>query len=154
MRHEAAANAKWLNKMTGTARRTIPVHSVRVLLVPGIAQRKPSMRTPLQIALAAGILLGASGCRLLQEHPGRTAYVGDSAINARVEMALVGNPQIEAQEIDVHTFQGTVTLDGVVDSASMAQRAEQITRTTPGVRAVDSRLQVASSSAPRPARSP
>lgn len=103
------------------------------------------MRAPLQIALAATILLGASGCRILREHEGPTAYVGDAAINASVEIALVHSPEIEAQEIDVHTFQGTVTLDGVVDSAAMARRAEQITRDTPGVRAVDSRLQVAGS---------
>ncbi len=109
------------------------------------------MRALLQIALAAA-LLGTSGCRILRQHEGPTAYVGDASINARVEIALVQNSQVEAREIDVHTFQGTVTLDGVVDSAAMAKRAEQITRATPGVKAVDSRLQVADS--PSPASDP
>ena len=101
------------------------------------------MRALLQIALAAAVLLGTSGCRVLRAHEGPTAYVGDSTINARVEIALVQSPTIEAREIAVHTFQGTVTLDGVVDDASMAQRAEEITRATPGVKSVNSRLQVA-----------
>ncbi len=103
------------------------------------------MRALSQIALAAAVLLGTSGCRILRAHEGPTAYVGDSTINARVEIALVQSPTVEAREIEVHTFQGTVTLDGVVDSASMAQRAEQITSDTPGVKSVDSRLQVADS---------
>jgi osmotically-inducible protein OsmY len=107
------------------------------------------MRASLQLALAAILLLGASGCRVLREHEGPTAYVGDASINAHVEIALAQSPAVAAQEIDVHTYQGTVTLDGVVDSASMARRAEEITRGTPGVRSVVSRLQVAGAT-PRP----
>lgn len=99
------------------------------------------MRALLAIALAA--LLLTSGCRMLRSRAGPTAYVGDSTINARVKIALVQSPKVEAREIDVHTFQGTVTLDGVVDTLAMARWAEQITRDTPGVRTVDNRLQVA-----------
>lgn len=107
------------------------------------------MRASLQLVLAAIMLFGACGCRILHEHEGPTAYVGDASINARVEIALAQSPAVAAQEIDVHTYQGTVTLDGVVDSAAMARRAEEITRGTAGVRSVNSRLQVAGAT-PRP----
>lgn len=105
------------------------------------------MRAPLRLALLAMILLGACGCRVLQDREGPRAYVGDASINARVEIALAQSPSVAAQEIDVHTYQGTVTLDGVVDSAAMARRAEQIARATAGVKTVDSRLQVAAGTA-------
>lgn len=98
--------------------------------------------------LAVAILLGACGCGLLREHEGPSAYVGDSAISARVEIALVHGVGIEAREIDVDTYQGTVTLDGVVDTAAIARSVEQITRGIEGVRAVESRLQVAVSGRP------
>lgn len=88
-------------------------------------------------------LAGTTGCRMLRQHAGPTAYVADASISARVEIALVHDPRIEAREIDVHTYNGTVTLDGVVDSAEMKRSAEGIARATPGVQSIDSRLRVA-----------
>lgn len=100
--------------------------------------------------LVAYLVLGASGCQTIRQHEGPIAYVGDSAINAHVEIALVRDPQIAAPEIDVQTYQGTVTLVGTVDSAAMKRAAERIARSTPGVRAVINRLKVADTAAPVP----
>jgi osmotically-inducible protein OsmY len=74
------------------------------------------------------------------------APVDDSALSARVKDGLVKDPSVKATEIHVQTYQGNVTLSGVVDSAAMARRAEQITHGTPGVKAVESDLQVANPS--------
>jgi hyperosmotically inducible periplasmic protein len=93
--------------------------------------------------VALSLILSAAGCRMLRAHEGPIAYVGDSGINAHIEIAFVHDPRIEAREIDVHTYQGTVTLDGTVDSTAMREAAERIAKATPGVRAVLDRLQIA-----------
>jgi osmotically-inducible protein OsmY len=100
------------------------------------------MRALLLLAVVLG-MAGTAGCRMLRQHAGPAAYVDDSSINARVEIALVHDPDIEAREIDVHTYNGKVTLDGVVDSDAMKRGAESIARATPGVRSVESKLRVA-----------
>lgn len=98
-------------------------------------------------ALAAAMLLGA-GCSVFRGHESPTAYVDDSALTARIKTELIKTPGIKASEIDVSTYQGRVTLMGVVDNAQMLSRAEQIARGTPGVKAVRSTLQVASTETP------
>ena len=98
-----------------------------------------------RIALAAlGSLLLASCALFRSEDASTTAYVGDSAITARVQMALIKDPLIKANEIEVLTSQGRVTLNGVVDNAAMARRALEVARATPGVRTIDDKMHVAS----------
>ncbi|MGH8148586.1 MAG: BON domain-containing protein [Steroidobacteraceae bacterium] len=101
------------------------------------------MRALVLLVVVLG-MAGTAGCRMLRQHAGPAAYVDDSSIDARVEIALVHDPSIDAREIDVHTFNGKVTLDGVVDSDAMKRTAERITHATPGVRSVASKLRVAS----------
>jgi osmotically-inducible protein OsmY len=99
-------------------------------------------------AIATVALLGVSGCGIFRGHEAPSAYVDDSALTARVKTELVKDPEVKASEIDVNTYQGRVTLNGVVDNATMAKRAVSIARGTPGVKSVHSALQVASA-APR-----
>jgi hyperosmotically inducible periplasmic protein len=95
-------------------------------------------------ALGAIVLLGATGCSLFRAHEAATtAYVGDVAITTRVKTALIKDPGIRASEIDVHTEQGRCTLNGIVDTPQMAERALDIARAAPGVRAIDDKLTVA-----------
>ncbi len=97
------------------------------------------------------LLLGTPACGLFRERDAATsAYVGDSAITARVKTALIKDPRIKASEIEVQTSEGRVTLNGVVDSDDMAQRALDIARATPGVRTIDDRLKVATAQSPAP----
>jgi osmotically-inducible protein OsmY len=99
--------------------------------------------------LSLGIALGMTACSLWQRQEPVGGYVGgyvgDSAITARVRQALVKDPAVEATEIDVHTYEGKVTLAGVVDDDAMARRAVRVTQQTPGVRSVENSLQVAAS---------
>jgi osmotically-inducible protein OsmY len=96
--------------------------------------------------LAAALLLAASGCSIMRGPDAPNAYIDDSGLSARVKDALVKDTSVKATEINVQTSQGVVNLSGVVDSAAMARRAEQVTRGTSGVKGVESDLQVANPS--------
>ncbi len=115
-----------------------PGKSTRAALRP--ASR---LRMAAAAALAAATLLGA-GCEVFRGHESPSAYVDDSAVTARVKTALIKAPGVKANEIDVHTYRGVVTLNGVVDNEQMLDRAKKIARDTPGVKSVRSALQVAS----------
>jgi len=95
-------------------------------------------------AVAMAMLLSA-GCAILRGHEAPSAYVDDATVTARVKTALIKTPGVKASEIDVHTYRGVVTLDGLVDDRQMLVRAAQIARDTPGVKSVDNTLQVATS---------
>jgi len=104
------------------------------------------MRETRRIAAIAAIAVTAlfsAGCGVFRGHESPSAYVDDSAVTARVKTALIKSPDVKASEIDVHTYHGVVTLDGVVDNEPMLRRAEKIARDTPGVSSVRSTLQVA-----------
>jgi osmotically-inducible protein OsmY len=102
----------------------------------------PTLRMAVLVAVAIAALVSA-GCGVLRGKESPSAYVDDSAVTAHVRTALIKSPGVKASEIDVHTYRGVVSLDGVVDNEQMLQRAEQIARDTPGVSSVHSTLQVA-----------
>lgn len=107
------------------------------------------MHSTLRASVLVLCSLIVTSCALFRSHEAATAaYVGDSAITARVKTALIKDPKIQANEIEVVTTQSRVTLNGVVDNAEMARRAIEIARATPGVRTIDDKLQVASTPAP------
>jgi hyperosmotically inducible periplasmic protein len=91
-------------------------------------------------------LLGAlalCGCTALSSRPPTSGYVVDSAITARVRAALVQDAALEASEVGVYTYNGLVTLNGVVDDQLMVRRAILVAERTPGVRSVRNAMQVA-----------
>ena len=68
--------------------------------------------------------------------------VDDATITTRVKTALINDPQVGGLKIDVDTTLGVVTMSGIVKSRSEEQRAVQIARDTPGVKDVESTLQL------------
>jgi osmotically-inducible protein OsmY len=72
--------------------------------------------------------------------PGVTSVVNevmpDSTIRARVEAALAEDPRTALVPIDVIVQSGVVTLLGRVPSIDVEKAAEQIARSTPGVKIV------------------
>jgi hyperosmotically inducible periplasmic protein len=100
----------------------------------------PRPRMAVAVAIAA---LMSTGCGVFRGRETPSAYVDDAAVTARVKTALIKSPGMKASEIDVHTYRGVVTLDGVVDSQEMLRNAETITHNTAGVSSVRSTLQVA-----------
>lgn len=69
--------------------------------------------------------------------------IDDAMITARVETALLNDPEIGVLKIDVESANGIVTVSGTVRSAEQAARAVALARQAAGVRDVKSGLQVA-----------
>lgn len=66
----------------------------------------------------------------------------DSTITARVNAALVEDRKVKARRIDVDTVEQIVTLTGLVESESVAEKAERIARKVPYVKDVKNYLQI------------
>lgn len=86
-------------------------------------------------------LLLASGCTALT---GKTAgsNVDDTTITASVKTNLAAEKAGTLTRIDVDTNEGVVSLNGVVESVAMKQRAAEIAQRTSGVRSVVNNLQI------------
>ncbi|HKA56968.1 MAG TPA: BON domain-containing protein [Candidatus Binatia bacterium] len=85
-----------------------------------------------------------AGCVALT---GKTAgrNLDDATITASVKTNLAEQKMDTLTRIGVHTNNGVVSLNGVVDSPEMRQRAAEIARRTAGVRDVENDLQVQAS---------
>jgi len=88
------------------------------------------------VALAATLALAACGKTV-------TASMDDTAISARVRTALLNEPNLAAQNIDVQTTQHVVTLVGTVPTAEQRDRAVAVARSSTGVADVHSELRIA-----------
>jgi hyperosmotically inducible protein len=87
-----------------------------------------------------GVLAVENGLTL-RGTPGSTgAMVDDTAVTARVKMALLADPAIKSLDISVLTVSGTVQLTGFVDSQAQIDQAEAIARAAEGARGVKNEL--------------
>jgi hyperosmotically inducible protein len=68
--------------------------------------------------------------------------VGDAAVTTAVKMSLANDDLVDANDIDVDTNNGIVTLTGTVESNREAERAIQLARMAAGVKQVKSNLTV------------
>jgi len=76
---------------------------------------------------------------------GTITAVDDTRITTEVKAGLANGKDIHSNLIHVTTTAGIVTLDGQVQDADIAARAESIARDTSGVRGVTNDLRVSSS---------
>jgi len=76
---------------------------------------------------------------------GTITALDDTRITSEVKAALANGKDIHSNLIHVTTTAGIVTLDGQVQDADIAERAESIARDTSGVRGVTNDLRVSSS---------
>lgn len=67
----------------------------------------------------------------------------DAAITMKIQAAYAGDDVVKGRNIDVDTDKGVVTLKGSVDSLRERDAAEQIARSTDGVKRVVNTLAVA-----------
>lgn len=70
--------------------------------------------------------------------------VEDAAITAKVKSAIIAEPGLSALRIDVDTKDGVVTMSGVVENATLKERATQIAQQVSGVQSVIDNLAVKS----------
>ena len=94
------------------------------------------------VAVIVAILVLVVGCQTLTGKSAGT-NVDDTAVTASVKAKLVADKPANLTRVDVDTNQGTVYLNGMVDSPEQRARAEQLAWQAKGVRAVVNNLQVA-----------
>ena len=71
-----------------------------------------------------------------------SATLDDATITTRVKTALLNDPNVGAQQIDVNATSGVVTLSGVVKTPAEVDRAVELARKIGGVKDVKSTLEV------------
>ena len=98
-------------------------------------------------ALALAILTGAvafasTGCAVMRGQTDAGTYVDDRAITTAVKAKLIEDRRTGGLSINVDTLNGEVSLSGFAKSGDEKMAAEQIARTTRGVRVVRNNLVV------------
>jgi hyperosmotically inducible periplasmic protein len=92
-------------------------------------------------AIVVAVLALSMGC---QSATGKSAgtVVDDTSITASVKAKLVADKPANLTRVDVDTNNGTVYLNGMVDSPEHKARAEQLAWQASGVKTVVNNLQV------------
>lgn len=73
-------------------------------------------------------------------------WYDDATTTASIKSELLWNSETKGLDVNVDTAYGVVTLNGVVETAAEKQLIEEIAANTPGVRNVDSEIEVDSKS--------
>lgn len=104
----------------------------------GASRAFHSIVAVLVAALLAGSLVG---CRTMT---GRSTgrYIDDTTITTSVKSKLVADKATNLTRVGVKTVNGTVYLDGVVDTAEQRARAEDLARRADGVQTVVNNIQI------------
>ncbi|OLD96070.1 MAG: hypothetical protein AUG80_15000 [Candidatus Rokubacteria bacterium 13_1_20CM_4_68_9] len=93
------------------------------------------------LVVMVAVLAVLSGCRSMTGKSAGT-NIDDASITTAVKSKLVADKASNLTRVNVDTNNGTVYLNGTVESAEQRARAEQIAREAKGVRNVVNNLQV------------
>ncbi len=124
--------------------------------MPMGVKKGPRAPRPVCVALLALLsLAGISGCVpvLIGGAAAAGYYIGkdprtaaeiatDSGITTRVKSSFIGDRYVDAFDINVDTFRGTVILEGTVAHSIARDQAERLARGVSGVQAVDNRIKI------------
>ncbi len=89
------------------------------------------------LAIAATFsLVQLTGCAVARDQQTVGAYIDDATLTTRVKARFAENPAVSAMAINVETLNGTVQLSGFAKSNEERATAEQLARSTSGVKAV------------------
>jgi hyperosmotically inducible periplasmic protein len=94
-----------------------------------------------RLASVLVILTIFAGCQTMT---GRSAgrYVDDETLTAKVKAKLVADKATNMTRVGVNTVNGTVHLQGVVDTPAQKARAQELAQEVPNIRQVVNELQV------------
>jgi len=95
--------------------------------------------------LLAAVILGtalAAGCANVGDKS-VGSHIDDSTIATKIKSKFVADKTVEASDIKVTVFEGTVQLSGFAKSNDEVRRAEQIARDTSGVKSVKNDIRLA-----------
>ena len=76
------------------------------------------------------------------EAVGTDEAVEDTEVETKVREAILADPQLQSQHIDVEAEDSAVTLSGTVDSPALRERAVQLASSVDGVVQVQEKLEV------------
>jgi osmotically-inducible protein OsmY len=82
----------------------------------------------------AALLVSACAATPKQESTGE--YMDDSLITTKVKAAILNEPSLKVNQINVETYKGAVQLSGFVDSADAGTKAAELARSVKGVASV------------------
>jgi hyperosmotically inducible protein len=91
--------------------------------------------------LAVAGAAGEAGYVAAQERSAKTT-ISDQLITTKVKTKLIGDEIVKARNVNVDTYDGVVTLRGIVFSPKQRVRAKSIASETIGVKRVVSHLKV------------
>ena len=84
---------------------------------------------------------GEAGYVASQERTAKTT-MSDQLISTKIKTKLIGDEAIKARNINVDTYDGVVTLRGIVFSSAQKARAKSLANETKGVKKVVSHLKI------------
>ena len=88
-------------------------------------------------ALLGALMLAATvGCASTPTAESTGEYIDDTALTANVKAVMVNQPELNASEINVETYKGTVQLSGFVSSQADIDKAVAAARSINGVKSV------------------
>ncbi len=90
------------------------------------------------IGIGSPVLLAACGSTKTSESTGQ--YVDDATITTKVKAEFVRDSAVDATNIKVETYKGTVQLSGFAKSQAEINKAVQIARNVTGVQSVKNDL--------------
>jgi hyperosmotically inducible periplasmic protein len=94
------------------------------------------------LAVLTGLTLGVSGCAVVRGQTDAGTYIDDRTITTAVKAKLLEDKRTGGLSINVDTLNGEVALSGFAKSGEERVVAEQIARSTKGVRGVRNNLVV------------
>ena len=94
------------------------------------------------LAVLTGLTLATSGCAVMRGQTDVGTYIDDRTITAAVKAKLIEDKTTGGLSINVDTLNGAVALSGFAKSAAEKQQAENIARSTKGVKEVRNNLVV------------
>ena len=81
-------------------------------------------------------MLLSLGCASTPTQESTGEFVDDSVITAKVKHAILHEPGLKSDEINVETFKGVVQLSGFVSSQSDIDKAVEVARGVKGVQSI------------------
>jgi len=86
------------------------------------------------------LIVTFAACASTRTRESTGEYVDDSVITTKVKSLLAADDFLKSFQISVETFQGTVQLSGFVNSQKAVNKADEITRSVKGVKAIKNDL--------------
>lgn len=129
-----------LNSLTWNA--VVPVKSVKVTVQNGWVTLSGQVNWQFEKNSAESAVRSLLGVVGVTNNISIKSQPQAADVKSRIEKALKRNAEIDSDAVRVNVSDGTVTLEGTVDSWSARDEAEDAAWSAPGVRMVDDRLTV------------